>query len=528
MISEAQTLLRRGPSSPASVVGASTRRWLLCVLGLAAAYYAAAKVGQTLRYTGSVAALWPPVGVGIAGLYFLGLRCWPGIVLGELAVNAELYYGSTRLPLESAAGQQLGNVLEVVLGAVLLRRLAGPRVELDRVEQVSATLIAVGIATALSATFGTISMLAGSVIDHSEAPVFWRTWWLGDTSGALVILPLALAWAARPWDAWRRMRSAEGLLLIAAVAALSTIAVTSDAPLTYVVFPALIWAALRFGPVGATAAVAITAAITIGITADDVGPFSKQAITDRTLSTQLYVAVAALTALFLSAVVAERRRWVAELAAVREHEGELASEERHRIGRDLHDSVSQSLFSILLQTRTAQRALKSLDHGVRPVGAALDEIADLTGNAQEEMRSLIFQLGRDPVQDGLVVALTTLARHLGAREGLAISVAGPAGHLPLTPVAEQQLYAIGRESLTNVVKHAAATAALIRVGSSDGRVILEVEDNGRGFDPGAFPEAGHFGLASMRSRATEIGGTLSVTSSPRGGTTVRVDVPALR
>jgi signal transduction histidine kinase len=121
------------------------------------------------------------------------------------------------------------------------------------------------------------------------------------------------------------------------------LAFSSDEPVTYVVFPALIWAAFRFGPPGATLAIAIAAGLAIGFTANELGPFFKQPIDHRTLSTQVYIVVAALTTLFLAAVVSERERSARVLAEVRLRAGELATEERHRIARDLHDSVSQAL-----------------------------------------------------------------------------------------------------------------------------------------------------------------------------------------
>src|SRR5947207_11839271 len=89
---------------------------------LAGGYFGAAKLGQTLRYTASVSAIWPPVGVGIAALYLWGLRLWPGIFIAELLVNGQLFLGKNPLPLGSLAGQQLGNMAEVVLGAYLLGR----------------------------------------------------------------------------------------------------------------------------------------------------------------------------------------------------------------------------------------------------------------------------------------------------------------------------------------------------------------------------------------------------------------------
>src|SRR5262249_55906969 len=187
------------------------------------------------------------------------------------------------------------NMAEVVVGAWLLRRLIGPRARLDTAAQVGGMLVAVGTATFISATVGTISMLAGGVIHAAAVPTFWRPWVLAGPAGALVVLPLLLTWGADPGRAWRTIRTLEGAVLVALVAALASVAVLSDAPLTYLTFPALIWAAFRFGPPGVTLCSAIISGITIGITADRVGAFYSQPIDNRTLSTQLYVLVPALT-----------------------------------------------------------------------------------------------------------------------------------------------------------------------------------------------------------------------------------------
>ena len=504
----------------------STVRYVARVLALAAAYYGAAKLGQTLRYTASVSAIWPPAGLGIAVLYLWGIRWWPGILVGEFIVNGELLLDGAGLPVGSLLGQQTGNMAEIIVGALLLRELIGPRAALDRVEQVGGMLVALGTATAISATVGTVSMLAGGVIEGSDITKFWRTWWLGDTSGGLVVLPLMLAWAPDPVAAWRRMRKLEAALLILAVAVLGSFAVSTNEPVTYMVFPALIWAAFRFGPQGATLAIAIAAAVAIGVTANDVGPFYKQPIDHRTLSTQVYIAVAALTTLLLSAMVSERARSFADLAEAKLQEGEQAAEERHRIARDLHDSVSQALFSTALHTRTAQNAVEQ--NGLSQAGAlsrALAAIGELTRSSQSEMRALIFELGRDPVDDGLVAALAKHASALDGRDGPTIDVHGPDGRLSLSHRTETQLFGIGREALSNAIKHAGASTAWVQVEAQPERVIVEIGDDGRGFDPAA-RHPGHFGLGSIRSRAAEVGALLTITSKPGLGTVVRVEVPA--
>jgi signal transduction histidine kinase len=503
-----------------------TARHIAGVLVLAAAYYGAAKLGQTLRYTASVSAIWPPAGLGIAALYLWGLRLWPGILLAECVVNGELLLDDKGLPLGSLLGQQAGNMAEILVGAVLLRELIGPRAGLDRVEQVGGMLVALGTATAISASVGTLSMLAGNVIDASEAPKFWRTWWLGDTAGGLVVLPLMLAWAPDPLGAWRRVRRWEGALVITTVAALGVIALSTDEPVTYMVFPALIWAAFRFGPQGATVAIAVAAGVAIAVTANDVGPFHNQPIDHRTLSTQAYIAVAALTTLFLSAMVSERDRSAAQLAEAKRHEGQQTVEERHRIARELHDSVSQALFSTALHTRAAQKAVEQ--EGISQTGAigrALTAIGELTKSAQSEMRGLIFELGRDPVEDGLVAALARHGERLDHRNGLTIDVQGPATPLPLSHDAEIQMFGIGREALANAAKHAEARTAWVLVEAGPGYVRMEISDDGRGFEP-TERRSGHFGLESMRSRAAEAGGTMTITSTPGLGTIIRAEVPA--
>src|SRR3954447_7860672 len=163
-------------------------RPLLSMAGLAAVYYAAAKVGYALEFSGPVAAvLWLPAGVGIAFLAVGGMWLWPGVLLGDLLVND---YGA--LPIGSALGQTCGNVAEVLLAAWLIRRAMRLGPPLEGLSGLVRVLLAIAAGTALSATAGTLSLVLGDVISRGEAPTVWRTWWLGDFSGGLVLVPLAL------------------------------------------------------------------------------------------------------------------------------------------------------------------------------------------------------------------------------------------------------------------------------------------------------------------------------------------------
>ena len=455
------------------------------MLALALAYYAAAKVGQTLRYTASVAAMWPPAGIGIAALYLAGLRWWPGVLLGELVINTELHFSDPAIPLVSLFGQQTGNMAEIVIGAVLLTRLIGRRAGLERVDEVVGMLAALAVAAAISASVGTVSMLAGGVVEASDAPTFWRTWLLGDLAGALVVVSTALAWSREPAVAWRRLRTPEGALMLAAVVLLSVLAFSTEEQIIYMVFPALIWSAFRFGAPGATLAITIASALAIGLTASEVGPFFQQPIDHRTLGTQLYIAVTAITTLILSAVICERERSATALTEAKLREGERAIEERQRIARDLHDSVSQALFSTLLHTRLAQRALgeSGTSRSVTPA-RALRTIAELTRGAQTEMRALISELGREPLAGGLVPALARHVAKVVEQDGVDVRFEAPDERLSLPPRTEVHLFGIGREALANSVKHSGSATAWVRVQAVPEGVLLEVGDDGRGFDPG--------------------------------------------
>jgi len=314
-----------------------------------------------------------------------------------------------------------------------------------------------------------------------------RSWWLGGVAGGLVVVPFALAWAHGRASVWRGRRAGEGALMLAAVAGLSVIALSADQPLTYMVFPAFIWAALRLGPQGATLAVAVAAVIAVLATSREQGAFVEHSPTDSALNLQLYITFAALTTFCLAAIVSERRRGAVELAESQRREGERAALERQRIARDLHDSVSQSLFSTTLHVRTAQRALEleELDP-TGPVGEELSEIGQLTRGALAEMRALIFELRPGALaEEGLVAALAKQASALSAREGLVINVDGPGERLPLGLEVEEQLYRLGQEALANVVKHAQASSATVRIAAEDDTVSMEVSDDGRGFDPAA-------------------------------------------
>jgi PAS domain S-box-containing protein len=211
------------------------------------------------------------------------------------------------------------------------------------------------------------------------------------------------------------------------------------------------------------------------------------------------------------------RRGAADLASARE---------RARLAQELHDSVTQALFSMTLTTRSVELLMERDPLAARQM---LGELRELEREALAEMRALIFELRPANLeQDGLVQALRTHAAGIQGRVGLSVRVDCAVEDDRAPNDVETALYRIAQEALHNVVKHAEARhVAITLTGSRDEGFRLAVQDDGKGFDPSVIP-TGHVGIAGMRARASEIGSTLTVTSTVGGGSRVEVAVPADR
>jgi signal transduction histidine kinase len=220
--------------------------------------------------------------------------------------------------------------------------------------------------------------------------------------------------------------------------------------------------------------------------------------------------------------VGERTREIEEqrLAAAQET---AVLEERQRLARDLHDSVTQALYGITLHAQVGRRLLASSD-----VASASDSLRALQDTAQEaldEMRLLIFEL-RPPIleQVGLVAALRARLNAVEGRANLQTRlIADGIGALP-SPI-EQALYRIAQEALNNVLKHAHAQRVIVRVQQADANVVLEITDDGGGCEPAVAHENGGMGLRGIVERVAEFDGTFTLESTAEAGTHLCVEIP---
>jgi signal transduction histidine kinase len=295
-------------------------RYAATVALVAGAYYLTGRLGLELAYLdGAVAALWPPAGLGLAVLFLYGIRLWPGVVIGDLLL------ADFSTPLGTVLGQTVGNTLAVVAAALVLRRLTGGRGDLARTVDVLAFVVCALVAATVSAAFGPTSLRLGDVIAAGELGRVFRTWTLSDLSGVLVVAPALLTWATLGWRDIRRRDVVEGAIVLAVLVGIAELAPQRDVP--YIVFPVLLWAALRLGPRGAATAIVVVCSVTVWNTAREDGPFVRDSITDSLLATQLFIATAALTSLLLAAVTAERTRAATALTLSEAAQRELAGEQ---------------------------------------------------------------------------------------------------------------------------------------------------------------------------------------------------------
>jgi anti-anti-sigma factor len=279
-------------------IGAYAGRFVL----VAATYYLTARLSLRVALVGSVVTpIWPPTGIAVVALLSFGVRMWPAITVAALLVNAPI-----NPSLGGAVLIAVGNTAAPLLAVGLLQSV-GFRTELDRLRDALA-LVLLGALTsmALSAGLGTTALLMDGTISRSDLASTWALWWAGDATGVLVFAPLLLSLRRIRQLSWRRWL--EATVVITCLALVAYLVFHSNYSDTYLVFPLLILAAVRYGQLGAALAAVTVVGITVWSAIDEVGPFAHTTLLHRMLMLQTYDAVIALTSFVLAAIMTERGR----------------------------------------------------------------------------------------------------------------------------------------------------------------------------------------------------------------------------
>lgn len=308
-----------------------TRHFGLELLFFALSYYCAARIGlQFAFHETNISPLWPPSGIAIAAVLWRGPRLWPAIACGAFFANLHNFLGfQAPLPTALLVSTLIatGNTLECLLGAALLHRVhvwdtwprekaasLQPRDEFAHPQGVVRfAALAGALSCAIPATIGALSVRFAGLGGVSDTAYLWWTWWTGDVAGVLIIAPAILSWKYR-FELVLKKRHIEAWLLYLSTTGVSAwifgmvpFAGRQLYPLAYLVMPFLLWAAFRFGRIGASTAVLWVGGIAAWGTAHGSGPFAVQNLNESLLLLQTFMGVVAMTTLVLSGALSEQR-----------------------------------------------------------------------------------------------------------------------------------------------------------------------------------------------------------------------------
>lgn len=300
-------------------------------LVLFAVYFISAKLGLRLAFVhASATAVWPPTGVALAAFLVLGTEVWPAVFLAAFLANLTTA-GNVWTSLLIASG----NTLEGILGAWLVDLLAGGRGAFERAQDIFKFAgLAGALAPAVGATIGVTSLSAFGYAPWPSYGAIWLTWWLGDLSGALMVAPLILLWAAKPRAPLRRKPELSLSFFTVLAAGLAVFTPwfhlgLEGLPLPFLCLPPLIWIAYRFGARETSAACLLLSALALGGTLHRVGPFSLYPPNESLLLLQSFMTVSTVMSLSLAAAVSEKVQAERNLQGARRTEEILLASEKH-------------------------------------------------------------------------------------------------------------------------------------------------------------------------------------------------------
>jgi len=529
-------------------------RYAFSVAILAAVYVVAARAGLMMDAVGGFATLvWPPSGLALAALLIFGRRLWPGILLGAFAANL-----LTGAPVLVALGIAAGNTIEAVLAVTALRQIPGFDVSLGRVrDAVGLIVFAAVLSTMVAATIGVTSLYFAGIVSMPQYTETWRAWWLGDLIGALLVGPLLLVWASPPRQLGSPRRVLEatalGVLVIATSMLIFGTSPGQDAtmfPYAYMVFPLLIWAALRFGQRGAVSTAFIVSAIAVGGTAMGRGPFARPVLHESLFVLQTFISVAAATFLVMGASISERRRAENEMRTAHRQAAEANAAKAEFLAVMSHElrtplnaiSGYVDLLSLGVDgplTNKQRTALARIQLNERHLLALIDDVLSFVKIEAGRLELTIETV----LVDDVLATLEALVRPVLLRKDLSFSC-NPCDDGLLVRADPEKLRQILLNFLANAMKFTAPGGSvsvgaegrgeLVRIWVSDTGIGIPSDQISRVFEPFFQVEQGPtrrypgigLGLAISRDLSHAMAGEVRLESTVGVGTTISVLLPA--
>jgi len=510
-------------------------------LAVSLTYYLGAEIGFAFQSPSSPqSVLWIPNSILLATLLLVPMSQWMPYLAA--AFPAQILVGwQTSAPMLPMGLLFVTNCIDAAVGAFLVRRLVSRPFRFDNLRT---TAIFAVVGAALSPVLVSFADAAISVAT-GWATSYWAAFSTRVHSNVLTHLIVVPAIVTALMVDARRVQARqviEATILFAALLATSVVAFGqpsgsgASTPLLYTPLPLLVWAAVRFGPGGAGWSVLLVAFVASWNALHGRGPFTTQAPEADVQALQLFLLSISAPLLLLSATIKERNLTVTalqdneatvrqSLAHVQDLTGKLMAAqelERTRIGRELHDDVSQRLAALSIGLSNLRNHPGARDEAeVRAIASLQRQATALV----DGVRQLSHDLHVGVLDNtGLVPTLRTHCSRFGLQQHMSVSFQADGDFDAVPPDVAIGLYRIVQEALRNVSRHAAASHASVTMTRSAASLQLTIRDRGRGFDVIAGRRAGGLGLLSMEERARLIGGALEIDSGS-GGTTVRIELP---
>ena len=517
-------------------------------------YVIAGKIGLNLASLhASASPVWPPAGIALAAILLLGYRAWPAIFVGAFVVNL-----TTAGDIATSVAIASGNTLEAIAGAWLVNRFAGGKNVFDRPQGVFKFALAAAISAVVSPLFGVTSLALDGFADWTNYGAIWVTWWLGDVTGDLIFTPLVLLWGTRWKLALKKEEAVEVGVLLLLLALLSAVVFggwleisAKNYPIAFICGPIVIWTAFRFTQRETATGIFILSVIAVWGTVRGFGPFVGQNENQSLLTIQSWTAVLAITAMALSAGMAERRRIEEELqqqksiveAANRTKDHFLAMLS-HELRTPLTPVISalESLETEPTQTEDTKASMAMIRRNIELETQLIDDLLDFTRIARDKMQLRFAPVDAHQAVSNVVEICRAEARF--KRLHVHLNLQAKSYHVTADAAKFQQII---WNLLKNAVKFTpeGGDITISSDNPSETVFIVSVRDTGIGMEPEVMQrifdpfEQGNrsfehrfgglgLGLAISKSLAQAHGGTLTAQSDGSNrGSTFKLSMQAL-
>jgi len=547
----------------------ASRRFLrpaLAALSVGAAYYIGAKIGFALTFQPHpVSTLWPPNSILFAALILSKPRSWWFLLLAAFPAHL-LVQLNADIPSTMILCWFVSNCTEALISAYLLRYLTDKsELRFDNTHHVSIFILVSLLGPFLSSFLDSAFVMLNHFGDSPYWAVF-RMRFFSNVLASLTLVPLILTWGRGGLPSFRHTfwKGLEVGLLGAGLLIVGTVSFNvrntgqTRPALLYLPLPLLLWAAIRFGPRGTTAALVIVSVFEIWGAIHGFGPFATQSAELNALSVQLFLILASLPLMFLAALIKERER-AQEIALQKEQRLELALDsahqasgalsesqeklhqshnqirkllgrlidvqeaERRRISRELHDDLNQKIATLSMNISQLKRNVPMPDGALI---SELDQLRETASGLTNEVRRLSHQLHPAVLEHlGLVKALESYIASFADEEQIDVRLSAELRDERIPFQTSIGLYRVAVEALRNVARHSGARSAVVSLKRDSEFLELCVSDSGKGFDVERFRQDGGLGLISIEERLRLLQGSCEIFSTPGRGSMLVARVP---